>query len=199
MRLFAFAIAVLALAQTGCSSMNNTEKGVGLGGLLGAGVGTAIGVATGNPRAGAVIGGLTGAGVGGLVGNEADRTERKEKDKEIAAAGYAYDQAQPARIEEIVTMAKNGQSDRVIINHIQQNRMHFALGASDLNYLKQNAVPDTVIVEMQNAGERVAVRQPRPVIVREQIIVRDPYYGPPPGVVLVGPYGHCGHHGYRRW
>jgi len=196
MRSLAFAIAILALGQVGCSSMNNTEKGVGLGGLLGAGVGTAIGAATGDARTGAVIGGLTGAGVGGLIGNDADRTERKEKDRDIAAAGYAYDQAQPARVEEIVTMAKNGQSERVIINHIHQNRMRFVLSAGDLNYLKQNAVPDGVIVEMQSGGDRVLVPHPRPVM-----IVREPVYVSPRPVVYFGPYGpHCGHHPhYRHW
>ena len=172
MRTLAFAIAILALAQTGCSTMSNTEKGIGLGAAGGAGVGALVG---GKP--GAIIGGLVGAGAGGLIGNDVDRVEKK--DKEIAAAGYAYDQAQPARIEEIVTMAKNGQSERVIIAFIRQNRMHFTLSANDLNYLKQNAVPDGVIVEMQSGGGP----GPRPVV-----IVREPVYGPPP-VVFVEPYG----------
>ncbi|MBN9517626.1 OmpA family protein, partial [bacterium] len=62
-------LAVLSAGAGGCSTMNNTEKGVGLGGLVGAGLGTAVGAATGNPKTGAVVGGLVGAGAGGLVGN----------------------------------------------------------------------------------------------------------------------------------
>ena len=194
-RAFAVTLMMLALVQTGCSTMNNTEKGVGLGGLLGAGVGTAIGAVTGNPRTGAVVGGLAGAGIGGIIGNDTDRTEKKQTDANVAAASYAYDQAQPARIDEIVQMAKNGQSDRVIVNHIRQSHMRFTLSAADLNYLKTNGVPDTVIVEMQTPNYPVGAgrtRQPV-VVVREPVYVREA-----PPVVFVQPfgygYGHC-----RQW
>ena len=40
------------MSAAGCSSMNNTEKGAGIGGALGAGLGLAAGAATGNPRTG---------------------------------------------------------------------------------------------------------------------------------------------------
>ena len=82
MRTLAFAIAIFALGQTGCSTMNNTEKGIGLGAAGGAGVGALVGGKTG-----AIVGGLVGAGAGGLIGNDVDRSEKK--DKEIAAAGCA--------------------------------------------------------------------------------------------------------------
>ena len=178
----AIGLSVLAFASTGCTALSNTEKGVGLGGLIGAGVGTAVGAASGNPRTGAVVGGLLGAGAGGLIGNDIDREEKHRATDE--AAGRAYDRAQPARIDEIIRMAKNGQSERVIVNHIRQSRMRFALSADDLNDLKANGVPDAVIVEMQNTAE------PSPVIVREPVYIRR---GPPP-VIFVEPYGYR-----RRW
>ncbi len=184
---FAMGLAVIASAQTGCSTMSNTEKGVGLGAVGGTVIGTVIGAATGNPKTGAVIGGLAGAGVGGLIGDDIDHTEKKKKDRQEIAAAAAYSDAQPTRIDEVVQMVKNGQSDRVVINHIRQNRMRFVMNANDLNYLKQCNVPDTVIVEMQN-GSPPVVAAPRPVIIREQVIVREPiYYVPPPPVMYVEP------------
>ena len=60
--------AAFTFASVGCSTMNQTEKGVLGGGAIGAGVGTLIGHATGNPKTGAVVGGLLGAGVGGTAG-----------------------------------------------------------------------------------------------------------------------------------
>ena len=63
-------------------------------------------------------------------------------------------------------MAKNGQSERVIVNHILQCRMRFLLNAEELNDLKANGVPDPVIVEMQNTAE------PSPVIARELVSIR---------------------------
>ncbi len=195
----AFGITALALAPTGCSTMNNTEKGVGLGAAGGAGVGALIGSATGNTKAGAVIGGLAGGLTGGLIGNDIDKTEQKQKDRQDVVAAAAYDNAQPNRVDEIVQMVKSGQSDRVIVNHIRQNQMRFSLSAADLNYLKASNVPDAVIVEMQNSNTPIVAAPRRPVIVREEVIVRDPYYyrPAPPPVIFVG--GGYGPHYYRHW
>src|SRR5256885_13074115 len=72
-------LVLASAAGGGCSTMSNTEKGVGLGGLLGAGVGTGIGALTHNPKTGAVVGGLAGAGIGGLVGNDMDRKDPHQR------------------------------------------------------------------------------------------------------------------------
>lgn len=193
-RVTALAFAISVFGQAGCSTLNNTEKGVGLGALIGTGVGTALGAATGNPKTGAVVGGLTGAGIGGLIGNDVDRTEKKQKDRQDVIAAQAYADAQPGRMEEIVTMFKSGQSERVIINHIQQNHLRFALSANDLNYLKSCAVPDAVIMEMQNSNQRGVVGPHRPVVVREEVIIQEPVYihRRPPPVVFVDPYAPPG-------
>src|SRR5262249_30982597 len=73
----------------GCSSMNTTEKGVGIGAGLGAGTGALIGSATHNTGAGALIGAGVGALAGGLTGHAIDESEKKTDAKIAAAAAQA--------------------------------------------------------------------------------------------------------------
>jgi len=191
-------LGLLALSGTGCSTMNNTEKGALGGGAIGAGLGTLVGAATGNPKTGAVVGGLVGAGVGGIVGNDADNKERQEARVQQATATQAYADAQPQRVNEVIELARSGQSEQVIINHIREKGMTFSLSVAELNTLKANGVPDRVIAEMQNQRAVVTMPRQRTVVVREPVYV-DPYYGPPVvyapppviGVRFGGPY--------RRW
>lgn len=182
-------------ASGGCSTMNNTEKGVGLGGLVGAGLGTAVGVATGNPKTGAVVGGLVGAGVGGAVGNSMDREDKQKREVIQATAAANAAAAQRLGMTDVIQMVSQGQDEQVIINQIRNTGSTFTLTTSDLDFLRTNNVPPRVIIEMQNARP-LAVRA-RPVIVREQptVIYQEPppvvYVRPrppPPGVVYVG--GH---------
>jgi hypothetical protein len=173
--------------------MNNTEKGTLAGGAIGAGAGTLVGAATGNPKTGAVVGGLLGAGVGGIMGNQEDKKERNEAHAQQVAATQAYVDAQPQRMNEVIDLARSGQSEQVMINHIRSNHMTFVLSSTDLNTLKANGVPDRVIAEMQAPPQQVVV-QPRPVIVRQPVYV-DPY-GPP--AIVVAPRPYYGY-GYRRW
>src|SRR5207237_2634949 len=70
-------LAVLPVFAVGCQNLNNTEKGIGAGGLIGAGTGALIGRATGHTGAGAAIGAGVGAVTGGLVGNAVDESEKK--------------------------------------------------------------------------------------------------------------------------
>jgi outer membrane lipoprotein SlyB len=179
---------VLAVAPVGCSHMNQTEKGVLGGGAIGAGVGTLIGHATGNPKTGAVVGGLLGAGVGGAIGNESDRKDEEAKEVRQAAAQHAYADAQPNRVSEIIQLTNSGQDEVVILNHIRNNRMTFHLSVDDLNLLKANNVSPRVIAAMQNgAGEVPARVSTRPIVVREQVVVREPVYVTPPPPVFYGP------------
>jgi hypothetical protein len=179
-------LGLIAVGATGCSTVNNTERGALAGGAIGAGAGTLVGAATGNPKTGAVVGGLIGAGVGGIVGNEEDRKDRREAREQQVAATQAYADAQPQRINEIIDLARAGHSEQVIINHIRANSMTFVLGSADLNTLKSNGVPDRVILEMQTPQRSVAVAPPR-YRQREVVYVADPYCGPPPPVVFVRP------------
>ena len=188
------AMAAVAVGNTGCSTMNNTEKGVGLGATLGAGAGALIGSASGNPKTGAVIGGLLGAGAGGVIGNDMDRKDARDATARHDRANQQYSAAQPDRLAEVVAMAKGGQSEAVMLNHIRTHQMQFNLSVADLDYLKSNGVSDRVIAEMQTGGPPVqrvtVVPPPRTVVVREQVVVPaygyDPYWAPPP-VVYVRP------------
>src|SRR5437867_5955627 len=96
---------VPVLFTCGCSSMSETEKGVGTGGLIGAGTGALIGHATGHTGAGALIGAGVGALSGGLVGHAVDESERKTE-AQMAAAGRG-----PLGITDVVQMAQSHVSD----------------------------------------------------------------------------------------
>lgn len=203
MRLTALAVGAAGLLGTGCSTMNQTEKGTLAGGAIGAGIGTLIGSASGNPKTGAVVGGLLGAGTGALIGNEADRKDDEARQVRQAAVNQAYRDEQPARIAQIIDLTRNGQDETVILNYIRSNHLTFVLSVDDLNTLKANNVSPRVISAMQNNSGAVVTTTapPKTVVVREQVIVREPpppvvfvepYRPPPPaGVVFVG--------GSRRW
>lgn len=197
--LLAYGLMTIVVAgNTGCSTMNNTEKGVGLGAGLGAGVGTIIGHATGNPKTGAVAGALIGGATGGIIGNDMDKQEAREATARHDQAVQQYANTQPERLAEVVSMAKGGQSEQVMLNHIRSHGMRFNLSVSDLDYLKSNGVSDRVIAEMQTGGspavQRVTVAPPpQTVVVREEVIVPAygygyrPYYHRPRPVFIAPP------------
>ncbi|MDB5308695.1 MAG: hypothetical protein JWO38_2897 [Gemmataceae bacterium] len=197
------ALVVTAAGSGGCSTMSNTEKGVGLGAAAGAGLGTAVGALTHHPGLGAVAGGLVGAGVGGAVGNNIDRKEEDKRDARQASAIASAQAAQAAQrmgMTDVIKMVQEGHDEQIIITQIRNTGSTFQLTASDLDFLKTNNVPSRVILEMQTARQQpMVVNQPRPVIVREQPTV---VYEQPPPVVVVGaprPYYYYGGGYYRRW
>ncbi|MBX9623043.1 MAG: hypothetical protein K2X82_04435 [Gemmataceae bacterium] len=199
-------LAGLAAGGGGCSTMDNTTKGAGIGAALGSGLGLAVGAATGNPKTGAVVGGLAGAGLGGAVGNGMDREDREKREDRQTAVAVAQAQAVEAQanaqrmgVQEVVQMVQAGHEEQVIVNQIRNTRSTFLLSAGDLDYLKHNNVPPRVIIEMQNArpapGPVVYGGRPRTVVVREPAYVyHEPppvvFVGPPPPPVLVGGYYH---------
>jgi Glycine zipper len=180
----------LLLVSTGCTSMNNTESGAIGGGLIGGALGTVVGLAARNPLAGAAIGAGVGAGVGALAGNQEDRREQAFKDHiEVAAAVSQENAARAPKLEEIVSMSKNGVADGVIINQIRSCNVVYKLNTDDINYLTTNGVSGAVINSMQTAVPYYA----NGVYVRPAVY--GGYYDPPPVGVGVG-FGY----GYgRRW
>ena len=201
-RLLIIVVALGSWLSTGCSSMSNTEKGVGLGGLIGAGVGTAVGAATGDTGTGAVVGGLLGAGVGGLAGADADARDREQADIRRAAA-EAQATPGPVGLTDVVQLTQRGVSDDVIINHIRQSRSTYRLSTQDILMLQENKVSDRVINEMNTSLTRIGLSQPpRTVIVRETapttvIYERGPYWGHPVYVAPPPPVG-VGFHFHSR-
>jgi outer membrane lipoprotein SlyB len=179
---------VLLLPCAGCSSMNNTESGAIGGGLIGGALGTMFGLAARNPVAGAAIGAAAGAGIGALAGNSEDKREQRQKDQ-VAAINAANQQAaaNAPRLEEIVSMSRNGVSDVNIINQIRQYNVVYHLSPDDLSYLSANGVSPQVISSMQTA--------PPPIYVGGYYRPCLDYYPPP---VSVG-VGFVGGGYYRRY
>jgi outer membrane lipoprotein SlyB len=180
---------MIALFLTcGCSSMSDTEKGAGLGGLIGAGTGALIGNATGHTGAGALIGAGVGAVSGGLIGHAVD--EEKKNDAKVAAALTA--QQGQMGITDVVYLAQQHVSDELIISQIRTTHSVFQLSANDTVWLKQQGVSDPIVQEML----ATAGRYPRRVYSAVPVYSQPVYVvEPPPAPVAVG-FGF----GYgRRW
>ena len=203
-------LASVSAAGTGCSTLNNTEKGALGGAVVGTGLGTAIGAATGHTGAGAVIGGLAGTAGGALVGNDIDKTERRNKDvAQAVALADAQAQAQRMGIADVIALAQAGHSDTVIINQMRSTRSTFQLVASDLDMLKNAGVSQRVIAEMQASRPapspaRVVVRETGPVVYEAPpaVVVRPApvlVVGGPPRHYHCGPYYGGGIYYGRRW
>lgn len=182
----------IALSLTGCQSMTPTEQGVLGGGALGGVTGAIVGNAVGNTGAGAAIGAGVGALAGGATGNAIEKSEQR-----AVAQASAQQQVQQAQrqlgMTDIVQMTQGGVSDQVIIGQIRTTGSVYTLSPTDIQWLKDNRVNDSVIIEMQQTSTRVRPvvygRPPRPVVYAE------PYYVVPPPPVGIGfSYGH-----YRHW
>src|SRR6266852_3367638 len=133
-KLVVSALLVPVLFTCGCSSMSNTEKGVGAGGLIGAGTGALIGNATGHTGAGALIGAGVGAVSGGLIGNSIDKSEAKTA-AQIAAANNPPQG--PLGITDVASLAQARVADDVIIAQIRSTGSVYRLSANDTIWLKQ--------------------------------------------------------------
>ena len=72
-----FSAISLLFAQ--CGSLNNTQKGAGIGTAGGAAAGAVIGKAAGNTALGAIIGGVVGGVAGGLIGKKMDKQAEEIK------------------------------------------------------------------------------------------------------------------------
>ena len=75
-------LAVLVLLASCSQPLSKREKGVLVGGGLGAATGAIIGAAVGNPGAGAAIGGALGAVGGGLVGDQLQQRDQVAGEQE---------------------------------------------------------------------------------------------------------------------
>lgn len=99
----------------------------------------------------------------------------------------------PPRVMGITDVAQMSQahvSDDVIISQIHATGSAFQLSSTDLVWLKQNAVSDRVVAEMQ--ATTGAVPGPGQAVVGAPVYVVDP---PPPPVYVGFGYGYYRH----RW
>ena len=162
----------LILSTTGCSAMNNTEKGMLGGAAVGTGAGAILG--RGNPGA-MLVGGAVGTMVGGVSGSNQDRREDRRAVATLAANEHARIQL---RLTDIVNMSQSRVPDHMIIREIDTTGSMFALSPDDLIYLRQQGVSDSVISVMQVRRARSVVVHPRPDVI---------YVAPPPPPVYVEP------------
>jgi outer membrane protein OmpA-like peptidoglycan-associated protein len=80
---------------TGCSTMNNTQKGAAYGGGGGAALGAAIGAIAGKGKGaaiGAAVGTAVGAGAGALIGRKMDK-QKAELTAQMADTGATIEEA----------------------------------------------------------------------------------------------------------
>ena len=194
-RVVTFVLMGLSSIATGCSTMSNTEKGLGLGAAGGAGLGTAIGAIAGNPEIGAVAGTLLGTAVGGTIGADADSREAGRIRQ--AEFDYAVQQQQQnaLTLDDIIQMSQPSaanptpMSDGLIIEMVQNSSTRFNLRPSDISYLHSNGVSDDVIRAMMRSRPAVAI-QPVQYVPRQRPVVIVEERLPPP--IFFG--HHCGPH-----
>lgn len=176
-------VSLLAVGSlTGCQSASYAQRGAGLGTALGGATGAIIGHQSGQGAEGALIGAAAGAITGGLIGDAQDA--RAERDAAIAQANYA--QQMPAlNNQELIRMAQSGLSDGIIINSIGQRGGQFDLSPDGLIFLKSNGVSDAVIEAVQRsctATTYVGVASAPPV---QGVVVVSPR--PAAKIVLLAP------------
>ncbi len=78
---FTFGLVVVSMFLASCSSLNNTQKGAGIGTAGGAAAGAVIGKISGNTAIGAVIGAVVGGVAGGLIGKKMDKQAEEIKNE----------------------------------------------------------------------------------------------------------------------
>jgi Glycine zipper/Protein of unknown function, DUF255 len=126
-------------------------------GLIGTGLGAAVGAATQNSKSGVAVGGLVGAGVGGMVGADQDR--RNARDKYIQAQNQTVADAtrNMMSLRDVIDLTQRGIQEDIIIQQINKTKSVFSLTADDIVELQQNGVSPRVISYMQQRRSIVVV------------------------------------------
>ncbi|HEX8392768.1 MAG TPA: OmpA family protein [Longimicrobium sp.] len=184
-RSIAAALCVATLGTTGCASMNNTERGAGIGAGAGGAIGAVIGRQTGNTARGAIIGAVVGGAAGAVIGRRMDRqaaelenipnTEVQRVGEGIAVtfeSGILFatnsDVIQPAGRSNLQQLAQSLQrypgTEVLIVGHTDSDgsddyNMGLSLrrASAARNYLVQQGIPANVIrVEGRGESEPIA-------------------------------------------
>lgn len=195
-------ICAVAIASSWFASVaqaqSHADRGAVLGGVGGALAGAAIGKHNGETAGGALIGGAVGLLSGALIGNSMDAQESRQR---YIEQQYIAQNARAVTISEVLNMTKNGVSDAVIINHINQQGVQQRLEVSDVILLHREGVSERVLTALQRArvgGSPVYVAPTR--VYTEPVIVHDYHYVRPAYPVYVPRYYHPHHyhHGYHH-
>lgn len=186
-----------ARGPTQTAARGNTQRGATVGGIAGAITGAAIGDHNGETGAGAAIGGIIGAFAGGLLGNAEDKRQAYQSQRQYHESQQQLQQYQRTAVssQDIVAMTRNGLSEQVIINQIQQLGVQTQPQVADIIALHQQGVSENIITAMQQARHRPssynrvtvpARRNPQPQNWQGSVIAPTyryhavPHY-PPPG------------------
>jgi outer membrane protein OmpA-like peptidoglycan-associated protein len=172
---------IFALADTGCKSLNKTEKGAAIGAGAGGTIGAFIGKSAGNTALGAVIGGAIGGTAGAFIGRNMDRQAAEIKQTVPGATvirqgegiivkfdtGILFDVDQtnvkPAAQTNLQNLAsslkKNGETNIMIIGHTDNtgtaaHNMDLSVRRADAvkNYITGNGI-DASRLTTQGKGE----------------------------------------------
>ncbi|MEO8496346.1 MAG: glycine zipper domain-containing protein, partial [Planctomycetota bacterium] len=143
----AIAIASGWLASS-AQAQYHTERGAVIGGLGGALAGAAIGNHNGEAGAGALIGGAAGLLGGALIGNSVDAEQSRQR---YVQQQYIAQNSRAVTISEVLNMTKNGVSEGVIINQINQQGVQQRLEVSDVILLHREGVSEPVLTALQRA------------------------------------------------
>jgi outer membrane lipoprotein SlyB len=181
----------LLLAACGCDSMNNTEKGMVGGGLIGTGFGAVIGSLFHHAGLGAAAGAIAGTAAGGLAGSAQDHREDRQKAQALETARVIASQQPNVTVQDVVKMTLEHQPTDIIMRQIETTNSTYNLTVEDISYMTQYGVSSQVIGFMQGR-RRIAVA---PVV--QPAVQRVYIYEPPPPPVSFGV--GVGYGGYRRW
>ncbi|MGE5608688.1 MAG: glycine zipper domain-containing protein [Bacillota bacterium] len=155
-------VAVLTLSLAGCET--KAQTGALVGGAGGAALGAGIGSMS-HARAGegALIGGAVGALGGYLVGNEMDKADQRERDRNAVRATREDRYAAPApaaapsqRVtkNDVIKWTDQGTKDEVIIDRIERSGTIFNITAADENELRDAGVSEEVVRAMKDTARR---------------------------------------------
>jgi outer membrane lipoprotein SlyB len=221
---FNAAVAAALLIPTQVSAQQtNTQRDAIVGGAAGAIIGGIVGNQNDETPEGIAIGGALGAIAGGLMGKSKDNELQRQWQYQQQAQQYQQQVAQQQQyalqkavdVNDIVSMARSGVGDQLMVNHIQSNGVAQEIGVNEIITMHQNGVSEFVINTMQqtaNGGlaqpqiqtapqtlptytynEPIREVVPVPVPVPVQIYNPRPIviggYRPPPR-----PHGHHGHY-----
>lgn len=138
------------------AAQGNTQRGATVGGIAGAVAGAAIGDHNGETGAGAAIGGIIGAFTGGLLGNAEDKQQTYQSQRQYQQSQRQLHEYQRTAVssQDVVAMTRQGLSEQLIINQIQQRGIQTQLQVADIIALHQQGVSESIITAMQQAQHR---------------------------------------------
>ncbi|MAI69879.1 MAG: hypothetical protein CMM01_03085 [Rhodopirellula sp.] len=143
-------------ASSQVAAQGHTQRGATVGGIAGAVAGAAIGDHNGETGAGAAIGGIIGAFAGGLLGNAEDKQQAYQRQRQYQTSQKQLHEHQRTAVsaQDVVAMTRNGLSEQVIINQIQQRGVQKQPQVADIIALHQQGVSESIITAMQQAQHR---------------------------------------------